>query len=471
MEVGTRRSLAAMLVLGTVSYSIGGMGVAGLGERGPTPHSHLRKVLEPRMANSALQDGMGEMSERTAEFMKGIELNPDMVSSLFGDSGHRVDSIDHSLGIPPEAVLREMTDAAGVHLLGGDRDRIVSILFGDGAGDGYISWPRPAFNDSNAVPTEQDDRIARYLLVRLRESIVIRECLVCFSTSIVQGVAAERKGNWVAFFCTKCAPHLSVRRISQVPVRWPALLTGNESIRLSMIPLYKRCHSCRRYATFAPVGIKARREIHCKMHKLEDEIDVVHRLRKCQHWEGCTSRPSFATKGSSKPKFCKEHRAEDHVDVIHHRRCKWRGGEKNRLRCSRAPLFGSKGRRHAVWCAEHRFKTSIFLAQSKCNAQSCSETAYFGNWTDGVCRHCKLHSDPCEVDVVSTPFQLESIRGRGGRHVVKRVMVIPPTASILHPPYSLDTPFMAPERGEMATGPCNHSMTTGSIEAEAYQLP
>jgi len=285
-------------------------------------------------------------------------------------------------------------------------------------------------------------RLVGYLKERLGFSSARRECLVCSSPKIAQGVAADREGSWLAFFCKECAPHLTVRSNAQVPVRWPVALSGNHSTRLNMLPIYKRCHSCRRFATFGmppEPGVCKRREIHCKIHKTEAEVDVVHRPRLCQHWEGCTRRPSFNVAGSLTPKFCKLHRLEEHVDVIHHRRCKWRGGGGNAERCHRSPLFGSKGRTEASWCGLHRAKTNVFIGRCKCRHSGCAETACFGNITDGQVVHCTHHRSPGEVDLVSIPFQQE--HSGSVRQKVKKARPKIPIG--LHPPLSLDPPTSA----------------------------
>ncbi len=46
----------------------------------------------------------------------------------------------------------------------------------------------------------------------------IRICWICKRGSVFQGIASDDKdGDWVAFFCKRCVPHLSVRRSTQAP--------------------------------------------------------------------------------------------------------------------------------------------------------------------------------------------------------------------------------------------------------------
>jgi hypothetical protein len=176
----------------------------------------------------------------------------------------------------------------------------------------------------------------------IQAAVVSRTCMICTTSTVVQGVAADHQdGKWIAFFCKNCAPHLSVRNNAQVPVEWPDTSgSTNATGRFSMLPLYKRCRKCRRFATFGPQSDK-RKELHCKIHKEEGEVDVVHK-KLCEHFEGCTMRPSFSLPGDRFPRFCLLHKQAEHVDVAHVPRCRWRGGEGNKLRCPRVPLYGSK---------------------------------------------------------------------------------------------------------------------------------
>jgi hypothetical protein len=196
------------------------------------------------------------------------------------------------------------------------------------------AWWQGMFESRNPIPHQE----------MLRAAAVSRACMICTSSSIVQGVAADNMdGKWVAFFCKYCAPHLIVRQSAQVPVQWPdADGNTNGTGRFSMLPLYKRCKNCRRFATFGPDS-KKRKVLHCKLHKEDGEVDVVHR-KLCEHFEGCTMRPSFSLPGDRFPRFCLLHKHADHVDVAHIPRCRWRGGEGNKLRCPRVPLYGCKVR-------------------------------------------------------------------------------------------------------------------------------
>jgi hypothetical protein len=204
-------------------------------------------------------------------------------------------------------------------------------LGGNSVGDAGAWW-QGMFESRNLIPHEE----------MLRAAAVSRTCMICTSSSVVQGVAADSMdGKWVAFFCKSCAPHLSVRKNAQVPVQWPdADGNTNGTGLFSMLPLYKRCKKCRRFATFGP-DTKPRKELHCKLHKEDGEVDVVHR-KLCEHFEGCTLRPSFSLPGDRFARFCFLHKHADHIDVAHILRCQWRGGEGNKLRCPRVPLYGSK---------------------------------------------------------------------------------------------------------------------------------
>lgn len=178
--------------------------------------------------------------------------------------------------------------------------------------------------------------------VLARVDIEARLCNTCSSPSVIQGVAADHiGGRWIAFFCKHCAPRLGVRQNAQVPVQWPTPnnATGekNESAKYTMLPLYKRCRKCRRYATYGP-PLGVRKCMHCRLHMMPGEIDVIHR-KLCQHTEGCTLRPCFSLPGDTMARFCMAHRDKQHVDVVHEGRCRWRGFLNER--CRKRPIFGT----------------------------------------------------------------------------------------------------------------------------------
>eukprot|EP00288_Rhodomonas_lens_P008506 CAMPEP_0177721248 /NCGR_PEP_ID=MMETSP0484_2-20121128/17045_1 /TAXON_ID=354590 /ORGANISM="Rhodomonas lens, Strain RHODO" /LENGTH=359 /DNA_ID=CAMNT_0019233539 /DNA_START=82 /DNA_END=1161 /DNA_ORIENTATION=+ len=192
-----------------------------------------------------------------------------------------------------------------------------------------------------------------------RGSHEFRSCSACGDKKVKQGIASgSLNGTWVAFFCKKCAPHLSVRQQGQVPVSLesslisPALaeaIGANES-SLTMLPLYKRCLRCRRFATYGIPG-PYRRARHCKAHQTPSDKDVVHR-RLCQHADGCTLRPSFGDPSDLLPRFCRKHtRGSAQVNIVH-MRC--RGPMPRGQRCLNPPKFGGPNDPSPTRCEQHR---------------------------------------------------------------------------------------------------------------------
>jgi hypothetical protein len=169
-----------------------------------------------------------------------------------------------------------------------------------------------------------------------------RTCMNCAATRVVQGVSAARlQGQWVAFFCKHCAPHLSVRNHAQVPVVWtgPA---ANMTGELTMLPLYKRCRRCRRWATFGVKGASGERrgvKLHCRAHAPPSQVPVHRRVCAAAN---CTKRPSFAAVGDSLPLRCKTHKLLTDMDVTHSRCRHSEIQEGVRVRCWRMPTYGYK---------------------------------------------------------------------------------------------------------------------------------
>ena len=106
----------------------------------------------------------------------------------------------------------------------------------------------------------------------------IRTCWVCKSHSVFQGVASDvQDGDWVAFFCKKCAPHLSVRRNAQVR-RCSASKSSDET-------LMTRCHAatgarCRSARQVAHRCRRHRRAVHAAALQALQALPPLRDLRK-----------------------------------------------------------------------------------------------------------------------------------------------------------------------------------------------
>mmetsp|Transcript_12992 Transcript_12992/g.25942 ORF Transcript_12992/g.25942 Transcript_12992/m.25942 type:complete len:421 (+) Transcript_12992:267-1529(+) len=228
-----------------------------------------------------------------------------------------------------------------------------------------------------------------------------RACSSCGDSRVKQGISsAVMNGVWVAFFCKTCAPHLSVRHHGQVPVSLsqnrlsPAPIHGgNES--LTMLPLYKRCFRCRRWATFGIPG-PVRRVRHCKEHASPSDKDVVHK-RLCQHKEGCKLRPVFGRRADRLPSFCRKHRLNTHVDIVH-LRCRAR--LPNRQRCIQPPVFGHPSDSSPTRCWLHKESHHVTVPQQS-NPADLSEPT-----TPDTTQESLLSSMPCTPRARRTRFAL-----------------------------------------------------------------
>ena len=237
-----------------------------------------------------------------------------------------------------------------------------------------------------------------------------RQCMNCGGPQVVQGVsAAKLQGRWVAFFCRHCSPHLSVRNNAQVPVTWTgpaANITGD----LTMLPLYKRCRRCRRWATFgtATAGGPASKR-HCKMHAPPGERPVHRRACEAQN---CTKRPSYAAVGAQLPLRCAAHKLKSDMDICHSRclhRDKSEGGTTRR--CWRVPTYGYKEWREGLskfgresrfgggaaapgvpqLCWQHKAQGMEKVVTIVCRQPGCSSIALYARPTERKLFYCEAH--------------------------------------------------------------------------------
>uniref|UniRef100_A0A7S4KBH4 Uncharacterized protein n=1 Tax=Guillardia theta TaxID=55529 RepID=A0A7S4KBH4_GUITH len=220
-----------------------------------------------------------------------------------------------------------------------------------------------------------------------------RVCVGCSDSKIVQGISAENlDGKWIAFYCKHCAPHLSVRKGAQVPVQWPGI--SSRTGQLTMLPLYKRCFDCRRFATYGEPG-PVRRTKHCKLHALPTEVDVVHK-RKCDH-QGCPLRATYSKPGAIHPTKCSKHKENDYVDVVH-QRCRYKppgGGRQSG--CANFPLYGMKTDSTARMCWQHREPGMILLFNMRCRYPLCQRKPTHGKPTDKITTCCEEHKGPEDI--------------------------------------------------------------------------
>ena len=261
-----------------------------------------------------------------------------------------------------------------------------------------------------------------------------RRCHLCKLMDATRGVAeASDSGRWLTLVCRHC---------SQFIKRTIALST--------------RCHGCRRYANFGPVGGTRRDALHCKRHRQPYEINVAR--KRCEYgselpgllrhgmctdvpvvsisgsryctWhgqhaarlgggvngdsgaditllpsagrnterqcirEGCTLTASFGD-SSTGAIVCSIHRQRHHVDMIHKKRCEHGS-------CDRNPAYGLPSEGIARFCKEHRPGSYIDLRSRKCqHPYGCGKRPSFGDDSDGIARFCMRHKLAHHINVKS----------------------------------------------------------------------
>ena len=228
-----------------------------------------------------------------------------------------------------------------------------------------------------------------------------RICMNCGGQLVVQGVSAAKLGGlWVAFFCKHCAPHLSVRNNAQVPVTWTGP-TANITGDLTMLPLYKRCQRCRKWATFGPPGARGVK-LHCRSHALESDVPV-HR-RKCEAPD-CKKRPSFAPVGDSIPLRCASHKHSSDMDVSHSRCLHRESKGTTSIRCWRTPTYGYKEAHKGAsakraggagggvpqMCWEHKSADMVQVFVGTCRHKGCTAAPLYARPAERKLSFCGQH--------------------------------------------------------------------------------
>jgi len=237
-----------------------------------------------------------------------------------------------------------------------------------------------------------------------------RVCMNCAAPHVVQGVsAAKLQGVWVAFFCTQCSPHLSVRNNAQVPVMWTGP-TANITGDLTMLPLYKRCRLCRRWATFGPPGPLGSKR-HCRSHAPPSEVPV-HR-RECEALN-CKKRPSYAAVGKRLPLRCASHKVCSDMDVCHSRCISRLVKDGKSVRCWRMPTYGfARGKSGGQtksgeslegtgvprMCWEHQSAGMVQVLFVECRHNGCTAQSTYTRPAERKLSYCTVHrreGDECQ---------------------------------------------------------------------------
>jgi len=175
-----------------------------------------------------------------------------------------------------------------------------------------------------------------------------------------------------------------------------------------MLPLYKRCRRCRRWATFGVRGNglgfgSPSRKRHCKAHALASEVPV-HR-RACEA-ANCSKRPSFASVGEWLPVRCSQHKVSSDMDVCH-ARCLHRDVTDGvSVRCWRTPTYGlqhgssaregsasaaAAGGAKPQMCWEHKAAAMVKVVFAKCRFKGCTAEPLYARPTERKLFYCPEH--------------------------------------------------------------------------------
>lgn len=120
-------------------------------------------------------------------------------------------------------------------------------------------------------------------------AVLRRRCHLCKLMDATRGVAEDSdSGRWLTLVCRHCSQFIK-----------------------STIALSTRCHGCRRYANFGPVGGTRRDARHCKRHRQPYEINVSRKrcdygseLAGLSRRDMCSDVPVVSLRGS---RYCAWH--------------------------------------------------------------------------------------------------------------------------------------------------------------------
>lgn len=258
------------------------------------------------------------------------------------------------------------------------------------------------------------------------EREVRRRCNLCKLMDATRGVTDEgQEGLWSTLLCRHCAQFIK-----------------------KTISISTRCHVCKRFANFGPIGGKRSEARHCKRHRRADEVNVSIRrcafkdeggtrcrlppapggvsrsaVRMCEGhrtlavaegWldsgrarmlggrrcaaDGCDKHASFGNSVTGAI-LCAKHSGGQHIDLIHRRRCEAVG-------CPKQPSFGAGRNAAPRFCSTHKPASFIDLKARKCqHPYGCGKRPSFGDPADGIARYCMQHKLRRHVNVKSRKCQ------------------------------------------------------------------
>ncbi|ORZ29951.1 hypothetical protein BCR44DRAFT_23414 [Catenaria anguillulae PL171] len=125
--------------------------------------------------------------------------------------------------------------------------------------------------------------------------------------------------------------------------------------------------------------------------------------KRCQ-FDGCTKRPAFNTKGSTKARFCAQHKTPEMVNVKS-KRCQFD-------ECTKIPAFNTEGSNQRRFCAQHKTPEMVDVKNKRCQFDGCTKQPIFNTEGSSKARFCAQHKTPEMVDVKSKQCQFDGCQTR-----------------------------------------------------------
>lgn len=136
---------------------------------------------------------------------------------------------------------------------------------------------------------------------------------------------------------------------------------------------------CSTYASYGQLGRKA---LHCKLHKLDNEIFL-----KCKYCvvHGCSSRAYYGTPDVPSVLRCTDHKLDTDVNHSVSNKCK-------SVDCNKAAAYAATTDVKALYCYLHKRPLDVYYGIHKCSVQGCSALAKYIT-TDKTKKYCVDHVD------------------------------------------------------------------------------
>lgn len=245
----------------------------------------------------------------------------------------------------------------------------------------------------------------------------------------------HRLPDYISMHASCMAENCCTQPTFAAPASHQATYCGKHKPNNYVVPIRKQCinDKCHEEAKYAQLGFKT--PIYCSYHRPNENGIQVRKINRtlCRSF-GCTKRPSFGEKDTTKELFCREHKLIHQVE-IYKRICIHEG-------CTTSATFGELSdnirlfcRKHkennhasltkntpqskrlcsmqscnlyASWglpgqirttCKEHRVIGSVANPRKRCISPSCTELALYGEFNKPL--HCEHHIATGEVDIFS----------------------------------------------------------------------